>query len=283
MHTRSKSQSSESDDDAEVQNAFEKFIAQNNLNMSQSLSNDDKSSEAATEEEPENTQDNPLPSEEPICSYECIQEDQSSTSEDDTEVPSAFDEFIAQNNLFKKNHEETSHQSSKCSESYEVEEDKLPETPSSVDGLHYLNRKSMLFEKIESGTEDSRDGSVASELEYGDPVLTIDKLKTALKAEQRALSAIYQELEEERSSSAVAANQTMAMITRLQEEKATMQMEALQYQRMMEEQAEYDQEALQLLNELMMKREKEKQELEKELEHYRKKIMDYEAKENQEC
>ncbi|KAB2022259.1 hypothetical protein ES319_D07G196700v1 [Gossypium barbadense] len=89
----------------------------------------------------------------------------------------------------------------------------------------------------------------------------------------------HEELEEERSASAIAANQTMAMITRLQEEKAAMQMEALQYQRMMEEQSEYDQEALQLLNELMIKREKEKEELEKELEIYRKKVLYYESKE----
>ncbi|XP_061349357.1 myosin-binding protein 3-like [Gastrolobium bilobum] len=293
-------ESSSSDDDAEVQNAFDEFIAQNNLSKSQSLSNDDNSIEAAMEESENTPRVNLLPSKEPASSCQCISEDQSSASEDDTEVPNAFDEFIAQNNLcpdktgandneyaemiektisVEKNHEETSHQSSKCSESCEVEEDKLPETPSSVDGLHYLHRKLMLFEKRESGTEDSGDGSVASEVEYGDPVLTIDRLKTALKAERRALSATYQELEEERSASAVAANQTMAMITRLQEEKAAMQMEALQYQRMMEEQSEYDQEALQLLNELMMKREKEKQELEKELEEYRQKVMDYEAKE----
>ncbi|KAL2462969.1 putative myosin-binding protein 5 [Forsythia ovata] len=57
--------------------------------------------------------------------------------------------------------------------------------------------------------------------------------------------ALYMELDEERSASAVAANNAMAMITRLQAEKAAVQMEALQYQRMMEEQAEYDQEALQ--------------------------------------
>lgn len=62
----------------------------------------------------------------------------------------------------------------------------------------------------------------------------------------------------------------MAIINRLHEEKAAMQMEALQYQRMMEEQSEFDQEALQLLNELMVKREKENAELEKELEVYRK-------------
>ncbi|RZS17626.1 hypothetical protein BHM03_00049793 [Ensete ventricosum] len=121
-------------------------------------------------------------------------------------------------------------------------------------------------------------GSAASEFE-GCDTLTVDQLRAALKAEQKALSALYTELEEERSASAIAANQTMAMITRLQQEKAAMQMEALQYQRMMEEQSDYDQEALQLLNELMMKREKEKQDLQKELEVYRKKVLQYEAKE----
>lgn len=166
----------------------------------------------------------------------------------DTDKTGVNDDEMAEKTIsVEKVEEERSHQSSKFSESCEVEE--------------------------------SMDGSVASEVEYGDPVLTIDRLKKAVKAEQKALSAIYQELEEERSASAVATNQTMAMITRLQEEKAAMQMEALQYQRMMEEQAEYDQEALQILNDLITKREKEKQELEKEVEEYREKVMDYEAKE----
>ncbi|KAL2521870.1 Myosin-binding protein 3 [Forsythia ovata] len=69
----------------------------------------------------------------------------------------------------------------------------------------------------------------------------------------------------------------MAKITKLQEDKAAMQMKVLQYQRMMEEQAEYDQEALQLFNDLMIKREKEKQELENQV--YRKKVLDYESRE----
>lgn len=290
---------SSDDDEAEAQNAFEKFISQNKLSMSHSLSDNDRNLEADMEEQENAPPDNLPPSEEPTYSSQCMLEDQSSSSdsEDDTEVHNAFDEFIAQNNLHmdktgvndnemaektmsaEKIEEETIHQSSKCSESCELEEDKLPETPRSADAMHYMQRKLILFEKTESGAEESVDGSVASEVEYSDPVLTIDRLKTSLKAEQRALSAIYQELEEERSASAIATNQTMAMITRLQEEKAAMQMEALQYQRMMEEQAEYDQEALQLLNDLMTKREKEKQELEKELEEYREKVMDYEAKE----
>ncbi|TKY59790.1 Myosin-binding protein 2 [Spatholobus suberectus] len=159
----------------------------------------------------------------------------------------------------------------------ENEEEKVPDTPTSVESLHQLHKKLLLLERKESGTEESLDGSVISDIEGGD--VTVEKLKAALKSERKALSTLYVELEEERSASAIAANQTMAMINRLQEEKAAMQMEALQYQRMMEEQSEYDQEALQLLNELMLKREKEKQELEKELEVYRKKVHEYEVRE----
>ncbi|CAJ1935407.1 unnamed protein product [Sphenostylis stenocarpa] len=159
----------------------------------------------------------------------------------------------------------------------ENEEEKVPDTPTSVESLHQLHKKLLLLERKESGTEESLDGSVISDIECGE--VTMEKLKSALKSERKALSTLYAELEEERSASAIAANQTMAMINRLQEEKAAMQMEALQYQRMMEEQSEYDQEALQLLNELMMKREKEKQDLEKELEIYRKKVHEYEVRE----
>ncbi|CAA2981822.1 Hypothetical predicted protein [Olea europaea subsp. europaea] len=165
----------------------------------------------------------------------------------------------------------------------DIDVNKVPDTPASTptsaDSLHHLHKKFPLIENKDSGTEESLDGSVTSELECGDGVVTIEHLKSALRSERKTLRALYAELEEERSASAVAANQTMAMINRLQEEKAAMQMEALQYQRMMEEQSEYDQEALQLLNELMVKREKEKQELEKELEIYRKKVLDYETKE----
>ncbi|KAK6921636.1 GTD-binding domain [Dillenia turbinata] len=164
-----------------------------------------------------------------------------------------------------------------CQENNEIEEDRFPDTPTSLDGFHHLHKKLFLLEKRES--EESLDGSVMSEFEGGEGVSDIEQLKSALKSERKALTAIYAELEEERSASAVAASQTMAMINRLQEEKAAMQMEALQYQRMMEEQSEYDQEALQLLNELLVKREKEKQELEKELEMYRKKVIEFEAKE----
>ncbi|KAK6122395.1 hypothetical protein DH2020_043837 [Rehmannia glutinosa] len=205
-------------------------------------------------------------------SYESIHEYPSTNSTNpytaDDHGPTQIEEqnVEIQSLLVHDNEHVTSNQTSFPAELNEIEEDK----------------KLLLLEKRDSGIEESLDGSVTSELDGGDGVVTVERLKTALRAERKALQALYAELEEERSASAVATNQTMAMINRLQEEKAAMQMEALQYQRMMEEQSEYDQEALQLLNELMVKREKEKQELERELEVYRKKLSDYETKEKNE-
>nr|GLL27302.1 myosin-binding protein 2 [Ipomoea trifida] len=111
----------------------------------------------------------------------------------------------------------------------EAEEEKVPDTPSSVDSLHRLHRKLLLLEKKDSASEESLDGSVIRDLDGLDPFSAIERLKTALKSERKALHSVYTELEEERSASAVAANKTMAMINRLQEEKGAMQMEALQY------------------------------------------------------
>ncbi|CAA0831239.1 Myosin-binding protein 2 [Striga hermonthica] len=109
--------------------------------------------------------------------------------------------------------------------------------------------------------------------------VAIEQLKSAIRDERETLEALYVELAEERSASEVAADQAMAMINRLQEEKAAIQMEAFQYQRMLEEQSEYDQEALELLNNLIVRREKEKQELEIELKACKQKVLDYETKE----
>ncbi|KAG5054548.1 hypothetical protein JHK85_007058 [Glycine max] len=66
----------------------------------------------------------------------------------------------------------------------------------------------------------------------------------------------------------------MSMITRLQEEKATLQMEALQYFRMMEKQPEYDTDELEKVNGLLIEKEKEIQDLEVELEFYRSNMAD---------
>ncbi|KAL0701407.1 hypothetical protein Bca4012_057529 [Brassica carinata] len=147
--------------------------------------------------------------------------------------------------------------------------ERLLETSRSIESLHGLHNAMFQLDR----TEPEPTTLNSTEL------LTVDKLKSELEEERKALNALYEELEEERSASATAANETMAMINRLHEEKAAMQMEALQYQRMMEEQSEFDQEALQLLNEVIVKREKENAELEKEIEVCRKRLEEYEAKE----
>lgn len=99
----------------------------------------------------------------------------------------------------------------------------------------------------------------------------LNRLKRQIRSDRKSLVELSMELEEERSASAIAANNAMAMITRLQAEKAAVQMEALQYQRMMEEQAEYDQEAVQIMKDILVKREGEIKILEAELETYKEK------------
>ncbi|GJN23569.1 hypothetical protein PR202_gb11231 [Eleusine coracana subsp. coracana] len=167
----------------------------------------------------------------------------------------------------------------KLSPDYSVmEEERAPDTPNCIEGI--CDSRELLDSKaVNSDTKpaDSSGATVSSDLESTE-LVSIDQLKAALAAARKSLNTLYAELENERNAAAISADETMAMINRLQEQKAAMQMEAIQYQRLMEEQSEYDQEALQRLNDLVVKREKEKQDLERELELYRHKVHLYEAK-----
>ncbi|CAI0549563.1 unnamed protein product [Linum tenue] len=113
----------------------------------------------------------------------------------------------------------------------------------------------------EEGGGGTGDQSAPTEPEGGDP--------RQVRLDRKSLMELYMELDEERNASAVAANNAMAMITRLQAEKAAVQMEALQYQRMMEEQAEYDEEAIQLLRDDLKKKDRQVKYLENEIEAYK--------------
>ncbi|KAJ8428218.1 hypothetical protein Cgig2_016802 [Carnegiea gigantea] len=141
---------------------------------------------------------------------------------------------------------------------------RLGESVASPRWAHRGSRKSLL-DRVELAP-DPVDAIAGNET---DPEVIINRLKRQVRQDRKSLISLYMELDEERSASAVAANNAMAMITRLQAEKAAVQMESLQYQRMMEEQAEYDQEALEMLREMLNKREDEIRELESELEIYR--------------
>ncbi|XP_020597455.1 myosin-binding protein 1 isoform X2 [Phalaenopsis equestris] len=114
------------------------------------------------------------------------------------------------------------------------------------------------------------EGSIFSEVKD----VSVESLKKQIEIDRKTLNILYKELEEERNASDIAANQAMAMINKLQEEKATMQLEVMQYLRMMEEQTEYEQEALRKLNDQLTEREKEIQDLEAELESCRNQSRD---------
>lgn len=118
---------------------------------------------------------------------------------------------------------------------------------------------------------------------FGDPLRMIpdneadkDKvivlLTRELEESEAARSALYVELEKERNAAATAADEAMSMILRLQEEKASIEMEAHQYQRMIEEKSAYDEEEMNILKEIVLRREREKHFLEKEVEVYRQMI-----------
>ncbi|CAH1448154.1 unnamed protein product [Lactuca virosa] len=136
---------------------------------------------------------------------------------------------------------------------------KLSFNSDELSGIQFLQRRISL-ERNESNI--SLDGSIVSEID-GESV--VDRLRRQVEHDKKLMGALYKELEEERNASAVATNQAMAMITRLQEEKAELYTEALQYLRMMEEQAEYNSEALQNANDLIEEKDKQIQDLEEML------------------
>lgn len=115
----------------------------------------------------------------------------------------------------------------------------------------------------------------------GDKVDEIRVLKKALEKERASRSLIYLELEKERSAAATAADEAMSMILRLQKEKAGIEMEARQYQRMIEEKNAYDEEETNILKEIIMRRERENHVLAKENELYRQIILSGEGSEQQ--
>lgn len=156
--------------------------------------------------------------------------------------------------------------------SHEIQRSDYPTCTDTID----MMQMAAALERHDSCRE-SVDGITVKEIE-GETV--VDKLKRQVDYDQRCIRALFRELEEERSAAAVAANQAMAMITRLQEEKASLHMEALQYLRMMEEQAEYDMEALEKANDLLAEKEKEIQDMEAEYEISKSNFINYPVNED---
>lgn len=103
----------------------------------------------------------------------------------------------------------------------------------------------------------------------GNEANAIRMLELAIEEEKAARAALYLELEKERAAAASAADEAIAMMSRLQQDKASVEMEARQYQRMIEEKFAYDEEEMNILKEILVRRERENHFLEKEIEEYR--------------
>ncbi|XP_030935280.1 probable myosin-binding protein 6 [Quercus lobata] len=97
----------------------------------------------------------------------------------------------------------------------------------------------------------------------------IRMLELALEEEKAAHAALILELEKERAAAASAADEAMSMISRLHQDKASVEMELRQYQRMIEEKCDYDEEEMNILKEILVRREIENYFLEKKIEEYR--------------
>jgi hypothetical protein len=82
-----------------------------------------------------------------------------------------------------------------------------------------FNKKSPL-EKTKFAS-DSNEVMNSVQIDFDDAI--VNNLKRQVRLDRKSLMALYMELDEERSASAVAANNAMAMITRLQAEKAAVQ------------------------------------------------------------
>lgn len=103
---------------------------------------------------------------------------------------------------------------------------------------------------------------------------SVRALEESLKEERAARAAVCVELDKERSAAASAADEAMAMIHRLQDEKAAIEMEAMQFQRMVEEKSTFDAEEMVILKDILIRREREKHFLEKEVEAYRQLLVE---------
>ncbi|XP_031381125.1 probable myosin-binding protein 5 isoform X2 [Punica granatum] len=129
-------------------------------------------------------------------------------------------------------------------------------------------------EEVSAAEEFSCDRSleIGSSRSYKNEKDIIRVLERALREEQLGHANLCLELEKERNAAATAADEAMAMILRLQEEKASIEMEARQFQRITEEKSAFDAEEMNIMMEILVRREKEKYFMEKEVEAYRQLI-----------
>ena len=118
----------------------------------------------------------------------------------------------------------------------------------------------------EDGSENERE--VINE----DEVFDAMALRKLVKMERRKANAAWSDLEKERTAAASSAEEAMAMILRLQNEKSAAEIEANQFRRMAEGRLEYDQEVIEELQWMITQHEIQKSLLEEQLGVYKEEL-----------
>lgn len=137
----------------------------------------------------------------------------------------------------------------KCSKSSEMEKIDKSNLPTDFDGEIESDSDGEL---VAENNEDN--GGAGVEFD-------VTKLRELLKAEREKLNAVRAELAKERAASATAAEEAMAMILRLQNEKSLLELESSQYRRLAEEKQIHDQEVIRSLQWLVWQHEHERSSL----------------------
>lgn len=125
---------------------------------------------------------------------------------------------------------------------------------------------------IEDCENDKSEDNGDQEQNDEDLEFDVTALRKLVQMERRRANTACLELEKERMASATAAEETMAMILRLQNEKSLIEMEANQYRRLAEEKQFHDQEVIHSLQWLVLKHESERAVLEDQLKLYQQRL-----------
>lgn len=111
----------------------------------------------------------------------------------------------------------------------------------------------LMIGKCDEDEECVSEGDDGHECYDVDQECDVVRLRELVKIERQRANAANVELEKERMAAATAAEETMAMILRLQKEKSVIEMEAHQYRRLAEEKQLHDQEVIESLRWIAMR------------------------------
>lgn len=131
----------------------------------------------------------------------------------------------------------------------------------------FRSRPNGAGEKPNAAAEDGSEGKGGNEREVcnEDEVLDVTTLRKFVEIERQKANAACQDLEKERTAAASSAEEAMAMILRLQNEKSSAEIQATQFRRMAEQKLDYDQEVIESLQWSITQHETQKCELEDQL------------------